>query len=56
VKFVRLYIPLGEVTELEAITWNSSGDPVGYGVTITGYRDDTLGYTAKYFNSSLVVP
>jgi hypothetical protein len=54
-KFVRLYLPLGEVTELEAITWNSSGDPVGYGVTITGYRDDAAGYTAKYFNSSLVV-
>ena len=54
-KFVRLYLPIAEVTELEAITWNSSGDPVGYGVTLTAYRDDVKEYTAKYFNSSLVV-
>jgi len=55
-KYVRLYLPSAESTELEAITWNSSGDPVGYGVTLTAYRDDTAGYTAKYFNSTLVVP
>jgi hypothetical protein len=54
-KFVRLYIPIGEVTELEAITWNSTGDPVSYGVTVTAYRDDAKGYTAKYWNSSLIV-
>lgn len=55
-KFVRLYLPTAEPTELEAVTWNSSGDAVGYGVTLTAYRDDTAGYTAKYFNSTLVVP
>jgi len=55
-KFVRLYLPQAEVTEVEATVWNSSGDPVGYGVTVMAYRDDVLGYTGKYFNSSLVVP
>jgi hypothetical protein len=54
-KYVRLFLPIAEPTELEAIAWNSSGDPVSYGVTLTAYRDDLLGYSGKYFNSSLVV-
>jgi hypothetical protein len=54
-RFVRQYLPLAEVTELEAIAWNSSGDPVSYGVTVTAYRDDAREYTAKYWNSSLIV-
>jgi len=53
-KFVRLYIPQGEVTEVGETTI-AGGDAVGYEVTITGYPDTTLGMSAKKFYSALVV-
>lgn len=53
-KFVRLYIPQGEVTEVGETTI-AGADAVGYEVTITGYPDETLGASAKKFYSALVV-
>lgn len=52
-KMVRLYMPQAEVTELDDVSLNSSGDPVGYTVTITGYPDTTLGGSAKKWFSAL---
>ena len=52
--FVRLYVPQAEVTEVGESTL-TSGDPVGYEVTITGYPDSALGYSAKKFYSDLTV-
>lgn len=53
-KFVRLYIPQGEVTEVGEVTLANS-DPVGYEVTLYGYPDATSGFTAKKWFSALVV-
>ena len=53
-KYVRLYIPQGEVTEVGETTL-AGGEAVGYEVTVMGYPDPTLGYSAKKFHSALVV-
>lgn len=37
-KHIRLWVPTGEVTEREAVTYQN-GDPVAYGVTLTCYPD-----------------
>jgi hypothetical protein len=50
-KFVRLYLPEAEVTEVGELTL-ASGDPVGYEVTITGYPV-AAGYSAQKFWSEL---
>jgi hypothetical protein len=51
--FVRLYLPQAEVTEVGESSL-TSGDPVAYEVTLTGYPDATLGVSAKKFYSGLV--
>lgn len=50
--YVRLFLPQAEVTEVGESSL-TSGDPVGYEVTLTGYPDGTLGYSAKKFYSAL---
>lgn len=54
-KFVRLFLPQAENLEVGELVY-SSGEPVGYPFTITGYPDGTLGYSAKKWFSELVVP
>lgn len=54
-KWARLYIPQAEVLEVGEVTLASSGDPVGYNVTLRGYPDSTLGATAQKFWSALIV-
>lgn len=54
-KFVRLYIPQSEVLEVGEVSLTSGGDAVGYEVTVMGYPDATLGYSAKKFHSALIV-
>src|SRR5690606_29807824 len=52
-KLVRLYIPEGELTETgESVL--SSGEAVGYEVTITGYPSADAGFSAKKWYSDLV--
>lgn len=53
-KFVRLYLPTAEVTEVGESNL-TSGDAVGYDVTIVAYPDGTLGYSGKKWFSALVV-
>lgn len=50
-KFVRLYLPEAEVTEVGDLTL-ASGDPVGYDVTLTGYPSAS-GFSAKKWWSEL---
>jgi hypothetical protein len=52
-KFVRLYLPQAEMMEPGESNL-TSGDAVGLDVTIIGYPDDTLGYSAKKWFSALV--
>lgn len=52
-KFVRLYLPEAEVTEVGDLTL-ASGDPVGYDVTLTGYPS-SAGFSAKKWWSELIV-
>jgi hypothetical protein len=52
-KFVRLFLPQAEVTERGEVTY-ASGEAVGYQVTVTGYPDASLGYSAKKWFSALV--
>lgn len=54
-KFVRLYLPQSEVLEVGEVSLTSSGDAVGYEVTVMGYPDAALGYSAKKFHSALIV-
>lgn len=49
----RVVIPQGEITEVGDLQYTSSGDPLGYEVTLTGYPDATLGATAKKYFSAL---
>lgn len=49
----RIVVPQGEITEVGDLQYTSSGDPVGYEVTLTGYPDATLGATAKVYFSAL---
>lgn len=53
-KYVRLYLPRGEVTARDA-SEKTSGDAVGYPLTITAYKDNTLGFAGKRFFSALDV-
>ncbi|MPZ66167.1 MAG: hypothetical protein GEU83_11850 [Pseudonocardiaceae bacterium] len=53
-RYMRLFLPQAEVTEVGESSL-TSGDPVGYEVTLTGYPDSALGYSAKKFHSDLVV-
>lgn len=52
-KLVRLYVPHGEVVEIED-TVLSSGDAVMYGVTIQAYPDSTTGASATKWFSAFV--
>lgn len=56
-KFVRLYLPNAEVTEVEGPSLQA-GDATGYGVTLTGYPETVGGstYSAKKWFSDLVAP
>lgn len=49
----RLFVPQGEVIEVDDVSY-TSGDPVGYGVTLKCYPDTTLAATAKKMYSALV--
>lgn len=51
-KYVRLYIPDGEVTEVGEVTIAGT-DAVGYEITVMAYRDPTLGYSSKKWLSAL---
>lgn len=51
-KYVRLHLPQAEVTEIGETTIGST-EAVGYDVTIVGYRDAELGYSAKKWFSAL---
>lgn len=51
-KLSRLFLPQGEVTSRGDVQW-ASGNAVGYQVTVTGYPDATLGYSAKKWFSAL---
>lgn len=51
-KFVRLFIPQAEVTEVGETTI-AGGDAVGYEVTVMGYPDSDLGYSGKKWFSAL---
>lgn len=53
-KYVRLYLPNAEVTEVEGPTLQA-GEATGYGVTITGYPETVGGstYSAKKWFSDL---
>lgn len=51
-KFVRLYLPTAEVTEVGEVSL-VSGDAVGYQVTVIGYPSASLGYAAKKWFSAL---
>lgn len=53
-KFVRMFLPQSEVTEVGSSTL-ASADAVGYNVTLTGYPDGSLGYSAKKWFSALVI-
>lgn len=53
-KYVRLYIPDGEVTETGEVTIAGT-DAVGYEITIQAYYSPTHGYSAKKFYSALAV-
>lgn len=55
-KYVRLWMPQAELTEVGETTLTSGGDPVGYDMTLTGYPDPTLGASAKKWFSALVAP
>lgn len=48
----RIYIPQGEITEVGDVTY-SSGEPIGYEVTLTAYPDTTLGGSAKVWETAL---
>lgn len=52
-KFVRLYLPEGEVTTVGELT-NAAGEAVGYDVTVVGYKSQALGCSARKFFSALV--
>lgn len=49
---VRLFLPQCEALEVGEQTL-ASGEVVGYEVTMTGYPDSTLGYSAKKWYSAL---
>lgn len=51
-KVIRLYVPSGEVTAVEPISY-VNGDPVSFGVTVTAYSVGAYSY--KRFQSDLVV-
>lgn len=51
---VRLYGPLAEVTDVGDLVVSSSGDPIGYDVTLTLYPGPN-GYAAKKWHSALKV-
>lgn len=51
-KVIRIYVPLGEVTAVEPISY-VNGDPVSFGITVTAYSNGTYAY--KRFQSDLVV-
>lgn len=50
-KLIRLYIPQGEVTAVEDVTY-VNGDPISFGITITAYSTGVYSY--KRFQSDLV--
>lgn len=51
----RAVAPQGELLEVGDQTLTSSGDAVGYDMTVRAYPDGTLGYSVKKFYSELVV-
>lgn len=53
-KFVRLYLPDAEVTEVGEVTIAGT-DAVGYEITIMAYHSPTHGYSSKKWMSALVV-
>lgn len=48
----RVHIPRGFVSEVGDKVY-ANGEPIGYEVTIEGEKDDTLGYNAKVWATSL---
>jgi hypothetical protein len=51
-ELIRAYIPQGEVIEVGDIVY-SSGEPIGYEVTVKTYRDATLGGNARVWMTAL---
>lgn len=49
----RIYVPQGEVGEVGDVVYNSTGDPVGYEVTVTTYPDATIGGNAAVWDTAL---
>jgi hypothetical protein len=49
----RIVIPRGQITSLDAITYNDS-DAIGYGVTLSCYPSDAEGNTAFEYVASIV--
>lgn len=48
----RIYVPQGEITEVGDVTY-SSGEPIGYEVTLTAYPDTTISGSAKVYETAL---
>jgi hypothetical protein len=48
----RIVVPRGQITSLDAITYNDS-DPIGYGVTLSCFPADEEGNTAFEYVASL---
>jgi hypothetical protein len=46
--FIARFYPRLKVTGRNAQTFNKSDDPITWGVTLTSYVDDDLGYSCKY--------
>lgn len=51
----RIYIPEGEVTEVGDVVY-ASGEPIGYEVTITAYKNTTLNGNARVWATALKTP
>lgn len=52
---IRKFAPESQVTEVGTIS-HKNGEVLGYEVTVTAYRNDTLGGSVKHFHSALVTP
>jgi len=45
--YLGRFLPRANVTDIAEQKW-SDGDPLNYHVTLTGYKDPTLGYSERY--------
>ncbi|MDG9703813.1 phage tail protein [Streptomyces sp. DH37] len=47
--YIARFLPRASLTDKDDQAFNNGDDPLGWPVTLTGYMDDTLGYSERFY-------